>query len=122
MRRQQELEAIILSADSDNLPMEAEAKKQELKNSKATIDELTQQLKGWCLIPISCISLFYNSCSYLTGSHLPTAVVENIDSLTKKTREIRNSKEKLKVHATIYRCCICGFYSYHLYLWVHADT
>ncbi|XP_010925132.1 structural maintenance of chromosomes protein 3 [Elaeis guineensis] len=69
VRRQQELEAIILSADSDNLPMEAEAKRQELKNSKATIDELTQQLK---------------------------AVVENIDSLTKKSREIRNSKEKLK--------------------------
>ncbi|XP_026666016.2 structural maintenance of chromosomes protein 3 isoform X2 [Phoenix dactylifera] len=69
VRRQQELEAIILSADSDNLPMEAGAKRQELKNSKATINELTQQLK---------------------------AAVENIDSLTKKTREIRNSKEKLK--------------------------
>ena len=46
MRRQKELEAIISSADSKTLPVEVEAKEQELKESKRTLDEATKDLKG----------------------------------------------------------------------------
>jgi structural maintenance of chromosome 3 (chondroitin sulfate proteoglycan 6) len=46
IRRQKELEAIISSADSRTLPMEAESKEQELKSSKRNLDELTSLLKG----------------------------------------------------------------------------
>lgn len=46
MRRQKELEAIISSADSKTLPLEAESKEQELKSSKRSLDELTAMLKG----------------------------------------------------------------------------
>lgn len=46
IRRQKELEAIISSADSRTLPLEAEAKEQELKSSKRNLDELTSLLKG----------------------------------------------------------------------------
>lgn len=69
IRRQQELEIIISSANSDNLPMEAETKRQELKEAKSAVDELTHQLKK---------------------------VLENIDHLTKESRKIKSSKEKLK--------------------------
>nr|CAD1823923.1 unnamed protein product [Ananas comosus var. bracteatus] len=69
VRRQQELEAIILSADSKTVIVEAESKRQEVKNSKSTVDELTQQLK---------------------------AGVEAINSLTKKTDAIKKQKEELK--------------------------
>uniref|UniRef100_A0A3B6A3B7 Structural maintenance of chromosomes protein n=1 Tax=Triticum aestivum TaxID=4565 RepID=A0A3B6A3B7_WHEAT len=46
MRRQKELEAIISSADSKTLPVEVEAKEQELKESKRTLDEATTVLKA----------------------------------------------------------------------------
>ncbi|XP_020250621.1 structural maintenance of chromosomes protein 3 isoform X1 [Asparagus officinalis] len=69
VKRQQELEIIISSANSDNSSLEADMKKQELNEAKATVNELTQQLKG---------------------------VLENIDNLTKETRKIKASKEKLK--------------------------
>ncbi|KAF6986709.1 hypothetical protein CFC21_004430 [Triticum aestivum] len=46
MRRQKELEAIISSADSKILPVEVEAKEQELKESKRTLDEATTVLKA----------------------------------------------------------------------------
>lgn len=69
VRRQQELEIIISSANSDNSPLEADMKRQELNEAKATVNDLTQQLKG---------------------------VLENIDNLTKETRKIKASKEKLK--------------------------
>lgn len=69
VRRQQELEVIISSANSDNLPMEADMKRQKLEEANATVDELTQQLKG---------------------------VLENMDNLTKESRKIKTSKEKSK--------------------------
>ncbi|XP_072993969.1 structural maintenance of chromosomes protein 3 [Typha latifolia] len=69
VRRQQELEAIILSADSKTLPMEAESKRQELRNSKATVEEITQQLK---------------------------ASVEAVNGLSKRTEAIKRQKEELK--------------------------
>lgn len=50
VRRQQELEAIILSADSGTLPMEAELKRQELEDSNETVHELMKQLNR--VIPI----------------------------------------------------------------------
>ncbi|WOK97408.1 structural maintenance of chromosomes protein 3 [Canna indica] len=69
VRRQQELEGIILSADSDTLPTEAALKRKELKDSKASIDELKKKLED---------------------------VLKNIDSLTQKMQEIKASKEHLK--------------------------
>ncbi|THU45180.1 hypothetical protein C4D60_Mb02t15150 [Musa balbisiana] len=39
VRRQQELEGVILSADSETLPMEAELKRQELKSSRGCFEE-----------------------------------------------------------------------------------
>ncbi|KAK1265174.1 Structural maintenance of chromosomes protein 3 [Acorus gramineus] len=69
VRQQEELEAVISSAESISSPSEAEQKRQELRDSKSSLDELTQQLKR---------------------------VMEKINSLTKKTREIKNSKESLK--------------------------
>lgn len=69
VRRQQELESVILSADSQNLPEELEMKRQELEEAKASVNEATQQLKR---------------------------VVESIENLTKKTRDIRNAKDELK--------------------------
>ncbi|KAJ0985643.1 hypothetical protein J5N97_003999 [Dioscorea zingiberensis] len=68
-RRKDELDIIIASANDDTLNMEADHKRQELKSSKATVDDWTQQLKG---------------------------IMDSIENLTKKTREIKNSKEKLK--------------------------
>lgn len=50
VRRQQELEAIILSADSGTLPMEAERKRQELEEANETVHELTKQLNR--VIPV----------------------------------------------------------------------
>ncbi|KAK9101892.1 hypothetical protein Sjap_019146 [Stephania japonica] len=46
VRRQQELEAVILSVDADVLPGEADLKKQELMEAKASVDDATQQLKS----------------------------------------------------------------------------
>ncbi|KAK8928708.1 Structural maintenance of chromosomes protein 3 [Platanthera zijinensis] len=44
VKRQQELEAIILSADSGTLPTEADLKRQELEHSNGTVVELMKQL------------------------------------------------------------------------------
>ncbi|XP_074570435.1 structural maintenance of chromosomes protein 3 [Curcuma longa] len=70
VRRLQELEGIILSADSDTLPKEAELKRLELKNSEVSIDKLYKQLEG---------------------------VLKNIDNLTQKMLEIKTSKENRKM-------------------------
>ncbi|TVU26561.1 hypothetical protein EJB05_29114 [Eragrostis curvula] len=47
IRHQKELEAIILSADSSTLPMEAESKKEELESYNRNVDALTSLLKGY---------------------------------------------------------------------------
>ncbi|XP_042430532.1 structural maintenance of chromosomes protein 3 [Zingiber officinale] len=70
VRRLQELEGIILSADSDTLPKEAELKRLELKNSEVSIDKLYKQLEG---------------------------VLKNIDNVTQKMLEIKTSKENRKM-------------------------
>lgn len=46
MRRQKEFEAVISSADSKTLSLEAESKEQELNSSKSSLDDLTAMLKG----------------------------------------------------------------------------
>lgn len=54
VRRQQELEAIILSADSGTLPMEADLKRQELEESNEIVHELTKQRNR--VVPIKLIA------------------------------------------------------------------
>ncbi|CAL9036907.1 unnamed protein product [Musa banksii] len=80
VRRQQELEGVILSADSETLPMEAELKRQELKSSRGSIDKLKKQLEGM-------------NCN---------CVLKNIDGLTQKMQDIKTSKESLKMHEDQY--------------------
>ncbi|CAA7403122.1 unnamed protein product [Spirodela intermedia] len=75
VRREEELEAIKLSADSDTLPEEMERRRQELKEAKGSVDSLTYQLKR---------------------------VLENLDSLKRKQREVKNSIEKMKNHEANY--------------------
>ncbi|KAL6851888.1 hypothetical protein ACP4OV_002998 [Aristida adscensionis] len=69
IRRQKELEAIISSADSRTLPLEAEAKEQELKSSKRNLDELTSLLK---------------------------ANVDAINNFTRKMEELKRQRDELK--------------------------
>ncbi|XP_020593015.1 structural maintenance of chromosomes protein 3 [Phalaenopsis equestris] len=69
VRRQQELEAIILSADSGTLPSEADLKRQELEESNETVHELMKQLNQ---------------------------TLQNIDELTKKIKNNRNEKDRIK--------------------------
>ncbi|KAG0462697.1 hypothetical protein HPP92_021173 [Vanilla planifolia] len=69
VRRQQELEAIILSADSGTLPMEAELKRQELVDSKGSVEELKLQLNQ---------------------------VLQSIEDHSKKIKYNRNEKEQIK--------------------------
>uniref|UniRef100_A0A0D9YLX5 SMC hinge domain-containing protein n=1 Tax=Oryza glumipatula TaxID=40148 RepID=A0A0D9YLX5_9ORYZ len=69
MRRQKELEAIISSADSKTLPLEAESKEQELKSSKRSLDELTAMLK---------------------------ANVDAINNFTRKMEELKRHRDDLK--------------------------
>ncbi|KAK3140087.1 hypothetical protein QOZ80_5AG0395600 [Eleusine coracana subsp. coracana] len=69
IRRQKELEAIISSADSRTLPMEAESKEQELKSSKRNLDELTSLLK---------------------------ANVDAINNFTKKMEDLKRQRDDLK--------------------------
>ncbi|GJN35302.1 hypothetical protein PR202_gb24057 [Eleusine coracana subsp. coracana] len=69
IRRQKELEAIISSADSRTLPMEAESKEQELKSSKRNLDELTSLLK---------------------------ANVDAINNFTKKMENLKGQRDDLK--------------------------
>uniref|UniRef100_A0A0E0G0Q6 SMC hinge domain-containing protein n=1 Tax=Oryza nivara TaxID=4536 RepID=A0A0E0G0Q6_ORYNI len=69
MRRQKELEAIISSADSKTLPLEAESKEQELKSSKRSLDELTAMLK---------------------------ANVDAINNFTRKMEELKRQRDDLK--------------------------
>ncbi|XP_020691246.1 structural maintenance of chromosomes protein 3 [Dendrobium catenatum] len=69
VRRQQELEAIILSADSGTLPMEAELKRQELEDSNETVHELMKQLNQ---------------------------ALHSIDEFSKKIKNNRNEKDRIK--------------------------
>ncbi|OVA00520.1 RecF/RecN/SMC [Macleaya cordata] len=69
VRRQQELEAISLSADADILPEEADLKRQELMDAKAFVDDATQQLKR---------------------------VSVKVEELTKQMKTIKDEKSKLK--------------------------
>lgn len=97
MRREEELEAIKLSADSDTLPEEMERRRQELKESKGSVDSLTHQLKS--LDSLYFVYGFYFSL-IISSSKLKwcsAGVLENLDSLKRKQREIKNSIEKMKV-------------------------
>lgn len=69
VRRQQELESIILSADSGSLTTEADLKRQELDHSNATVVELMKQLNQ---------------------------VSHSIDEHTKKIKSNRNEKDRIK--------------------------
>ncbi|XP_066360671.1 structural maintenance of chromosomes protein 3-like isoform X2 [Miscanthus floridulus] len=74
IRRQKELEAIISSADSRTLPLEAEAKEQELKSSKRNLDELTSLLK---------------------------ANVDAINNFTRKMDDLKRKRDDLKTREVI---------------------
>ncbi|CAD6271018.1 unnamed protein product [Miscanthus lutarioriparius] len=74
IRRQKELEAIISSADSRTLPLEAEAKEQELKSSKRNLDELTSLLK---------------------------ANVDAINNFTRKMDDLKRKRDDLKTREAI---------------------
>ncbi|CAL5093159.1 unnamed protein product [Urochloa decumbens] len=74
IRRQKELEAIISSADSRTLPLEAESKEQELKSSKRNLDELTSLLK---------------------------ANVDAINNFTKKMDDLKRKRDDLKTREAI---------------------
>ncbi|KAJ3670868.1 hypothetical protein LUZ60_008294 [Juncus effusus] len=69
VRRQQELEAIIETADSKTLQHELNSKRQEVHESKRTVDELIYELK---------------QCT------------DEMDKLARKTETTKRSKEKLK--------------------------
>ena len=59
-RRQEELEAIISSADSEALSLEVKSKEQQLKQSKSNLDELTTLLQGIAAsIDLSFAFVFY---------------------------------------------------------------
>ncbi|KAK4607282.1 hypothetical protein RGQ29_001196 [Quercus rubra] len=68
-RRKQELEAIILSAETETLPGEAELKRQELSDAKLSVVDVTEQLKR---------------------------VSDRMDDLTKQLRMQKDEKNKLK--------------------------
>ncbi|XP_075634803.1 structural maintenance of chromosomes protein 3 isoform X1 [Castanea sativa] len=68
-RRRQELEAIILSAETETLPGEAELKRQELSDAKLLVVDVTEQLKR---------------------------VSDRMDDLTKQLRMQKDEKNKLK--------------------------
>ncbi|XP_059659711.1 structural maintenance of chromosomes protein 3 [Cornus florida] len=69
VRRKQELEAVKLSAETDTLVVEAETKKQELRDAVLLVEDVTQQLKS---------------------------VSGTIDERTKQLRKIKDEKNKLK--------------------------
>lgn len=69
VRRQQELEAQLVSADSESLSAELELKLQELRDAKASVDEAAQQLK---------------------------AITDQIENYTKQIRDMKNAKDELK--------------------------
>lgn len=58
VRRKQELEAVKFSAEPELFHNEAEVKRQELRDAKKLVDEVTQQLKSkiHCL-PVSSLSV-----------------------------------------------------------------
>nr|POE68624.1 structural maintenance of chromosomes protein 3 [Quercus suber] len=68
-RRKQELEVIILSAETETLPGEAELKRQELSDAKLLVVDVTEQLKR---------------------------VSDRMDDLTKQLRMQKDEKNKLK--------------------------
>ncbi|KAJ4724659.1 Structural maintenance of chromosomes protein [Melia azedarach] len=69
MRRKQELEALISSAENDAVPTEAELKRQELEDAKSFVDDARQQLKR---------------------------VSDSIVELTRELNKIKEEKAKLK--------------------------
>ncbi|KAJ4768644.1 Structural maintenance of chromosomes protein [Rhynchospora pubera] len=69
VRREQELDAIIKSADSEALKIEVKSKKQEVVISKKNVDDLTRQLKD---------------------------IMDEIKEEAKKIEECKRKKEKLK--------------------------
>eukprot|EP00268_Persea_americana_P042287 TRINITY_DN4231_c0_g1_i4.p1 TRINITY_DN4231_c0_g1~~TRINITY_DN4231_c0_g1_i4.p1 ORF type:complete len:1205 (+),score=296.67 TRINITY_DN4231_c0_g1_i4:283-3897(+) len=75
VRRKEELESITQTADSQMLPDGPKLKRQELMDAKAAVDEATQQLKR---------------------------VVDSIEDLTRKTRDIKNAKDELKAREDNY--------------------
>lgn len=69
VRRKQELEAIKLSAEPEFLHSEAEVKRQELRDAKLLVDDVTQQLRR---------------------------ASESIEERTRKLKKIKDEKNKLK--------------------------
>ncbi|XAR60230.1 hypothetical protein NMG60_11033505 [Bertholletia excelsa] len=69
VRRKQELEAVKLSEETDMLLAEAEVKRQELRDARLIVEDVTQQLKR---------------------------ISESIDDYTRQLRRIKDEKNKLK--------------------------
>lgn len=69
VRRKQELEATISSAETDTLDGDAVSKKQELKDAKSLVDDVSQQFKR---------------------------ISEDINKMTKQLKNIKDEKNKLK--------------------------
>ncbi|TVU26601.1 hypothetical protein EJB05_29155, partial [Eragrostis curvula] len=97
LEKRKELEAIISSADSSNLTMEAESKKQELKSYNRKVDELTSLLKGtnpvidyfsYPYIPILNFSLVLTQRTYWT------AYIDDDDISTGNRRIEKLNREK----------------------------
>ncbi|XP_041992976.1 structural maintenance of chromosomes protein 3-like isoform X3 [Salvia splendens] len=69
VRRKEELEAVMLSSDTDVLQAEADLKNQELMDANSLVDQLTQELKS---------------------------VTQSIDEKNRKMEDIKIEKDKLK--------------------------
>eukprot|EP00249_Psilotum_nudum_P021227 c28024_g1_i1 orf=174-3791(+) len=69
VRRQQELEAQLSAIEPESMSAELEKKQQDLRDGKVSVDGATRQLK---------------------------ATIEQIDKLTKQTRDLKNAKDELK--------------------------
>lgn len=95
------MESIIQAADSQTLPDEAQLKRQELMDAKASVDEATRQLKSeshHSHVPSFFLCFCFIRCYYDSDRrYCSTGVVDSIEDLTRKTRDIKNAKEELKV-------------------------
>ncbi|XP_057782124.1 structural maintenance of chromosomes protein 3-like [Salvia miltiorrhiza] len=69
VRRKEELEAVMLSSDTDSLQAEAELKRQELMDANSSVHQLTEELKS---------------------------VTQSIDEKNRKMEDIKIEKDKLK--------------------------
>uniref|UniRef100_A0A0D3F0B7 SMC hinge domain-containing protein n=1 Tax=Oryza barthii TaxID=65489 RepID=A0A0D3F0B7_9ORYZ len=102
MRRQKEFEAVISSADSKTLSLEAESKEQELNSSKSSLDDLTAMLKGIdalidFLFPSAlCLMLPKGSSVKLTQTIFLVANVDAINNFTIKMEELKRQRDNLK--------------------------